>query len=150
MRRLDGFYLVLVIVHLIFLSGCCESYEQPQPARPKQVSGWKDSYFNGVHSVTELLLREGESIEGDRIGVKVISISPLEKCVKTFSEPKTPGAVLRIYRVADQQVLFEGTVMGGAMSLQGSPLSGPEFDLSVLFVDGIDTKERWVWFDLRK
>jgi hypothetical protein len=150
MLRLDGFYLVLVIVHLIFLSGCCEPYEQPQPARPKQVSGWKDSPFSGVHSVAELILKEEESSENGRIGVKVVSISQPEKCVKTFSEPKTPEAVVRIYRVVDQQVLFEGTVSGGAKSLAGSPLSNPEFGISVLFIDGINTKERWVWFDLRE
>ncbi len=150
MIRWQGFHVLLLIVQLILLGGCCEPYEAPQPDRPKQVSGWKDSYFGGVHSVAELLLREGESSEGDRIGIKVVSISQLQKCVKTFSEPKTPEAVLRIYRVGDQQVLFEGTVMGGAASLRGSPLSGPEFDLSVLFVDGINTKERWVWLDLRR
>lgn len=98
MLRLDGFYLVLVIVYLIFLSGCCEPYEQPQPARPKQVSGWKDSHFSGVHSVAELVLKEEESSENGRIGVKVVSISQLEKCVKSFSEPKPHEAVLRIYR----------------------------------------------------
>ncbi len=138
------------VVHLIFLGGCCERYEQPRPSRPKQVSGWTDSDFGGVHSVAELLLKEGESSENDKIGIEVVSISQLETCVKTFSEPKTPEAVVRIYRVADRQVLFESSIRAGAEKLERSVLSGPEFGVSVLFIDGINTKERWVWLDLRK
>jgi len=129
----------------------CRTYKQnPLPARPEHVSGWKEEAFDGVHSLAELVLDQGKSSESGELGVEVVSISPYETRASFFDHPIGPEAVLRFYRVSDHEVIQDKTVFMGGANLEGSLISEAEFGIKGVYVNAINTKERWVWFDLRR
>jgi hypothetical protein len=136
---------------MVFSSGCCLSQEPSQTVRPDKVEGWKDSYFSGVHSIAELVLSTGESSDNGELGVKVIEIISPEPCAEGYAA--MPKAVLSFYRASDKHVLCEATFTSGGTFLgNGPPYSHctPEVSLSAISIKAINTKEGWVWFDLRK
>lgn len=128
----------------------CTYRQENLPARPEQVRGWKERAFDGVHSMAELVLDQGKSSEGGELGVEVVSISPYETRGSFFDHPTGPEAVLRFYRVSDHQLIQDKTVFMGGANLEGSPISEPQFGIKGIYVNAINTKERWVWFDLRR
>jgi len=131
--------------------GCRTHRQENLPAWPEHVRGWKDEAFDGVHSLAELVLDQGKSSESGELGVEVVSISPYETRASFLDHPNSPDAVLRFYRVSDHQLIQDMTVFSGGRSLQeGSPISEPEFGIEWIYVNAINTKERWVWFDLRR
>ena len=144
------FYWVLLSVYLAFTFGCSKSNEQPEPVRPDHVNGWRDEYSeSGVHYIGEFMLREGESTDNGKFGIKIVSIPP-RKRQPLFEEPPPPEAVIRFYRVADQQVLCERTIMPGNGRMDTwCPYLSSDFGIDVMGVREINTVERWVWFDLR-
>lgn len=56
--------------------------------------------------------------------------------------------MLRFYKVSDHQVIQDETVFMGGANLAGSSIS--EFGINGIYVNAINTKERWIWFDLRR
>src|SRR5215813_7314934 len=132
----------------VSLMGC--TYKQkPLPARPEQVRGWKDKAFDGVDSLAELVLDQGKSSENGQLGVEVVSISPYETKASPFDHPNPPDAVLRFYRVSDHKLIQDINVFPGGRNLEeGSPIS--EFGIHGIYVNAINKKERWLWFDLRR
>jgi len=137
---------------LLMLSGaCCSAQEREQPGPPKKVQGWKDSYSGGVHSIGELLLHKGDSSDNGRIGVKVLDIIIPRSGAEGYAG--MPKVVLRFYRPSDKQTLCEATFTeGGTVMGTGPPYPHckPEVGLSAISVNAINTKDLWVWFDLRK
>ena len=129
----------------------CSTQERRQPDPPKTVEGWKDSYFGGVHSIAELVLHKGESSDNGKLGVKVLDIvAPKSGSEGYASEPK---AVLQFYTPSEKKILCEATFTeGGTVMGTGPPYPycGPEVGLSAISVNAINTKDNWVWFDLRK
>jgi hypothetical protein len=140
-----------ILVIACFYAGCCSPQERAQPTRPEKVAGWKDAYFSGVHSIGEFVLRKGESTEKGELGVRVVDIIPPQPCSEGYaSEPK---AVLRFYEPASGKVLCEATFApGGTVVGEGPPFPycTPEVGLSAISVNAINTKDNWVWFDLRR
>ena len=136
----------------VLLAACsaCVSYKQAQPTRPTQVRGWIQQSGKGVDSLAELLLNEGESSENGAIGVKVLRISPEIKRVGVFDHPPQPEAVLRFYRVSDQEPVKDVTVWTGGRVVNESVLSDPDFGIQAIYVNGISTRDRWIWLDLRR
>ena len=146
-----GLSLSLIMTFVVLFGGCCSSQERRQPDPPKKVEGWKDSYFGGVHSVVELLLHKGESSDNGKLGVKVIDIVAPQPGAEGYAgEPKV---VLQFYRPSDKQILCEATFAeGGTVIGTGPPYPHCTADvgLSAISVSAINTKDNWVWFDLRK
>jgi len=144
------FGLTLLAVAFVY-AGCCSPQERAQPARPEKVDGWKDSYFSGVHSVGEFVLSKGESTEKGQLGIKVIDIIPPKPCSEGYAaEPKV---VLTFYRPSDGKVVCEATFApGGTVLGEGPPYPycTSEIGLSAIYVNAINTKDNWAWFDLRK
>jgi len=139
----------LVCYLALSLTGCTRTYRQHNlPARPEQVRGWKEKVFDGVHSMAELVLDEGQSSEGSELGVEVVSISSYETRGGVFDHPTGPTAVLRFYRVSDHKVIQERAESSGGANLWESALS--EYGIKGIYVNAINTKERWIWFDLRR
>jgi hypothetical protein len=127
---------------------CTRIYRQENlPNRPKSVKGWKVEAFDGVTSMAQLLLDEGQSSEDEKIGVAVVSISPYETRGGLFDHPTGPTAVLRFYRVSDHMVIQQRAESTGGSTFSESALS--EYGINAIYVDAINTKERWVWFELR-
>jgi hypothetical protein len=139
------------VCYLTVSSMGCTYKQKPLPARPEDVSGWKDEAFDGVHSLAELVLDEGKSSESGQMGIEVVSISPYETRASPLDHPNPPDAVLRFYRVSDHQLIQDMTVSPGGRNLkEGTPISEPPFGINGIYVNAINTKERWVWFDLRR
>jgi hypothetical protein len=133
-------------------TGYCSSAQEPeQPTAPAKVAGWKDTYSDGVHSVAELFLRKRESSHNDRVGVEVIDIIKPQAGAEGYAGMRK--VVLRFYSAADKRTLCESTFTEGGTSMgNGPPYAhcGPDLGLSAISVYAINTKDNWVWFDLRK
>ena len=142
--------LIWIVILLVF-GGCFSARERQQPRPPREVQGWKDSAFGGVHSIGELVLHKGESSDNGKLGVKVLDIVAPEPCSEGYAS--MPKVVLQFYRPSDKQVVCEaaftegGTVMGTGPPY---PHCKPEVGLAAISVNAINTKDLWVWFDLRK
>lgn len=127
------------------LQGCCIPWQQPQPACPSSVRGWHTSNESTVRVLGEFILDEGQATESksESLGIQVLKISPLITCLGQFSEPPRKEVRLRIYRPKGGQTICETTTSEGSGSLRcGSS------QLPTMSVNGINTKERWVWFSL--
>jgi hypothetical protein len=143
--------LSLISVFLILPGACCSPQEREQPHPPEKVAGWKDSYSGGVHSVGELFLRKGDSSDNGKIGVKVIDVVVPQPGSEGYAS--MPKVVLQFYKPSDKQVLCEATFTeGGTFMGAGPPYPHckPEVGLAAISVNAINTKDKWVWFDLRK
>jgi hypothetical protein len=92
----------------------------------------------------EFVLEEGRSTESDRLGIEVVKISPMVTCLGHLEEPPRKKVTLKIYRPSDKEVLCEATTGEDSGDLQcanGHQL--PSFS-----INGINTKERWVFLSL--
>lgn len=144
--------LALVSGILILSSGFCwSSQEREQPVAPKKVSGWKDTYSSGVHSIGELYLHKGTSSDNGNLGVEVIDVVKPQAGAEGYAG--MPKVILRFYRAADKRTLCEATFTEGGTSIGDGPPyphCKPDLGLSAVSVNAINTKENWVWIDLRK
>jgi hypothetical protein len=143
--------LGLTPIFLVISIGFCSTQEREQPSPPKRVQEWKDTYSGGVHSIGELLLHKGESSDNGKIGVKVLDIMTPQPGSEGYAS--MPKVVLQFYRPTDKQILCEATFTEGGTSMGNGPPyphCEPDVGLSAISVNGINTKDGWVWFDLRK
>ena len=136
---------ILSISLLLLTVGCCLPWEQPQQRHPGAVPGWERSRIHTVQILGTFVLKKGESTESAKLGVEVVEISPLVTCLRMFQEPPMRAAVLRFYDPAGRRVLCETSVREGGGGLQ----CGNGAHLPGIYVNAINTKEGWVWFDLR-
>jgi hypothetical protein len=141
---------ILVCLLSLYIHTACKSYNRDQPLPPAHVRGWVEENKGGVHSLAEILLKEGESSENGTLGVTVISISRELKSVGVFDHPPPPEATLRFYRVSDKEPLQDVTVWTGGRAVNKPPLPGPDFGIHFIYVNQINTRDRWIWFDLRR
>jgi hypothetical protein len=148
--RILVFSLILGI--LILYSGFCSSaQERDQPTAPEKVAGWKDTYSAGIHSIGELFLHKGSLSDNGSIGVEVVDVVKPQAGAEGYAG--MPKVVLRFYRPADKQIICEATFTEGGTSMGNGPPyphCKPDVGLSAISVNAINTKENWVWFDLRK
>jgi hypothetical protein len=149
MKRERKLHSVMTGFIVLCLLVTCKPYQQYQPARPTEVRGWVERKHSGVDSLAELLLSEGESSDNGSLGIKVVSITPEVKSVGIFDHPPQPEAVLRFYRVPDQELVQDVRVWMGGRIIDGSRISA-EFGVSAIYVNQISTRDRWIWLDIRK
>jgi len=137
---------------LCFLtSGCCQlfSKEDPQPTRPNVTSTWTEQTdLFGVRTVGFFVMNKGETTDNGRLGVKVIDVLPKE-CACMSCEPTYPRVKIAFYRPSDNKILCEGEFQGIA-SLEVMAKCDPGMGISHIGINAINTKEKWVSFDLRK
>jgi len=115
------------------------------------VSGWKDTYSSGVHSIGELYLHKGTSSDNGNLGVEVIDVVKPQAGAEGYAG--MPKVILRFYRAADKRTLCEATFTEGGTSIgTGHPTLTVSRILVYLAisVNAINTKDNWVWIDLRK
>lgn len=137
---------------LCFLtSGCCQLFSKadPQPTRPNVTSTWREQTdLFGVRTVGFFVMNKGETTDNGLLGVKVIDILPKEcKCMSC--EPTYPRVKIAFYRPSDNKILCEGEFQGNA-SLEVMAKCDPGMGISHIAINAINTKEKWVSFDLRK
>jgi len=145
--------LSLVTGLLILYSGFCSSAQEneKQPGPPEKVAGWKDTYFSGVHSIGELFLHKGESSDNGNIGVEVVDVVKPQPGAEGYAGMRK--VVLRFYQAADKRTICEATFTEGGTAIGNGPPyphCKPDLGLSAISVNAINTRDNWVWFDLRK
>jgi hypothetical protein len=136
----------------LLTSGCCQlfSKEDPQPARPNVTSTWTEQTDSfGVRTIGFFVMNKGEAIDNGRLGVKVIDVLPME-CECMSCEPTYPRVKIAFYRPSDNKVLCEGDFFKGSASLEITAKCDPGMGISHLAINAINTKDKWVSFDLRK
>ncbi|HLA12648.1 MAG TPA: hypothetical protein VJ023_18825 [Pyrinomonadaceae bacterium] len=135
-----------------FIRGCC-SAKLPEPAHPGPLAGWKESQEGGVHTVGTLVLKEGESSDNGKIGVKVVDITAANPCAEYGSLQSLPRVKMQFYKAPQQTVICEELLTAGSgTSLIAGPCGENIADLGVttISVNAINATEGWVWFELRK
>jgi hypothetical protein len=142
------FLVALTALSVSFLTACCRE-QVPQPNRPTDVRGWKESRSGAVNYICSLVLHEGESSDNGKIGVNVISIIPPDLCAERDSFLGTARARLKFFSPSDGQVVCEVTVLDRANAdLESSSYCGPNGMLKVISVSAINTKEKWIALSL--
>jgi hypothetical protein len=149
------YYLMRVLLGILTLSSgsCCQlsSMSRDTPDRPYIKSTWNESLIDGFTSIGPLILNKGESSDNGSLGVKVIDFIP-RSCSSFLSHsPGQPKAVFQFYRPSDNHVLCEVTLSGPANSrIDLEEMCGTKIGISVVGINGINAKDGWVSFDLRK
>ena len=87
---------------LLAMSGCCRPVESNTPP-PAQVKGWQTVQVRGKDPIGEFVLKKGESVENQTIGIELVDVAPGENC--WYKEWRNDGAVVRIFRVSDKQTI---------------------------------------------
>ena len=134
----------LSVCGVLFLAGCCRPWEQPQPTRPVSVRGWNPNQTGTVRTIGEFVLEEGQSTQSETLGIQIVKISPLVSCLGPLAEPPRKEMTIRIYRPGDGRTLCETVESEGSGILH----CGKDLKLPSKSVNGINTKERWVWISL--
>jgi hypothetical protein len=121
------------------------------PDRPKVKSTWNESQIYGFTSIGPLVLNKGESSDNGSLGVKVIDFIP-RSCNSFLSHsPNQPKVVLQFYRPSDNHIFCEATLSGPANSpIDREEICGTRTGISTVGINGINAKDGWVSFDLRK
>lgn len=146
--RLDSqkFTLFVLIVVLPALSGCCRSVDS-NPSRPNQVRGWQEFGEGPTKSIGEFVLKKGESIDNHIVAVQLLDTAKGRSCDGT--ESSGPSALVRFYRVSDQQTILEIQLTAGNTRLINFNRSlVEEYGLDTIFIRGINTQDDWIWFEL--
>lgn len=146
--RLDSreFALVVLIIVLPSLSGCCRSVDS-NPSRPNQVRGWQEFGSGPSKSIGEFVLQKGQSTDNHIVGVQLVDTVKGRSCSGT--ESTGPSALVRFFRVSDQETLLELQLTAGNTRLINfnRPLV-EEYGLDTIFIRGINTQDSWIWFEL--
>jgi hypothetical protein len=137
--------LTVLVLSVLTTAGCCRPWQEPQPTRPSNAVGWKRSRDGTVQVLGQFVLNKGETTVGDRLGITVTNISPLINCLTPMQEPPAKEVTLKFFNPSNQQILCETTVREGGGTLQ----CGKPTNLPTISVNGINTRDGWIWFDLR-
>lgn len=142
--------IAVLLLYCFAVSGCCQldSTQNKQPSRPNVKSTWSERTDFGVTSIGFFVMNKGESIENGKLGVRVIDIIPKE-CRCMMCEPTFPRAIIAFYRPSDGKILCQGEFQGTA-DLVVMAKCDPAVGISHIAINAINTKEKWVSFDLRK
>lgn len=155
MQRLSQ--LVLVLTGLMCSACVCHpslyrNVAVDTPTRPNIKTSWSESHDYGFTSVGQFLLNRGESTDNGKLGIRVVDFLP-SKCRSLFAEyPDPPRVVLEFYRPGDKLVLCTVTLDGpiANSSIDREEMCGNKTGFSVVGINGLNTHDGWVSFDLRK
>jgi hypothetical protein len=139
---------------LALLSGsCCQlsPMSRDTPKRPEIKSTWNESHDFGMTRFGPFILSTGESIDNGSLGVRIVRFIPRSCGSFLDHSPEQPKAVFQFYRPSDHQVLCEVPLSGPANSrIDLDEMCGAKTGISVVGINGINARDGWVSFDLRK
>ena len=139
--------LAVTISALPIFSGCCRSVDSAV-SHPNQIRGWQEFGHGPTKSVGEFVVKKGEAIDNHNVAIEVLGITQGRSCFGT--ESTGPSARLRFSKVADRQTILEIDLTAGNTRLISFNRSlVEEYGLDTISIRGINTKEGWVWFELR-
>jgi hypothetical protein len=140
---------VLFIVAAYSLYRYVEYQVQFRPERVENPSGWEPYRVGGgITVVGEFVLKKGESTDNGKLGVKVLDITPGPPSPPYVTNIESDGskAVLRFYNATDQSVICDFTDEASSTGSDTRYICGGKLPFSNLRVEGIDSKEGWVYF----
>jgi hypothetical protein len=140
--------LTVGLLSATLVTGCgrCTKSPWPQPDRPTQVDGWKQTKDDGVTFRAVLLLRKGESSANGKFGVRVTDIIEGNPCCGDPSPLCDRRARIQFFRSGDGQILCE---LEPSDRGNNAISCGDQIGVSVIGVRAINTADGWVLFDLR-
>jgi hypothetical protein len=137
----------IAISGLLTFSGCCRSVDS-NPSLPAKVRGWQESGQGATKSIGEFVLKKGESIDNHNVAVQLVEITKGRSCVGT--ESSAPSARVRFFRVSDKRTILEIDLTAGNTRLINFNRSlVDEYGLDTISIRGINTKDGWLWFEVR-
>jgi hypothetical protein len=144
-------HCLILTASLLLTGGCCQEVDFT-PERPAKVRGWARYEQNGTLVVGEFLLKEGESVDNGLIGVELTKVRAPQKCNEPFAENLViPHASLRFFDVKSKQTILETLARQGATErLINSDFPAEKYGVGSVLVREINTREKWVWFELTK
>ena len=141
---------IFMIALALVSSGCCRTYYYDLPSRPR-VQGWKkqSSSTSTILTIGSFLLEKGQSTENERLGVRLVDLTPARHCIGLLSEPSSAKIVLQFYRPSDRRVLCETTESIAGISSSGNLNCPDESELPPsVAIRAYNAKEGWVWLEL--
>ena len=143
------FFFLWLVLPLLLTSGCCQQLDS-DPARPGNVRNWQEfQRADGIEVVGEFLLQKGEATEDRGLGIQLIETIQGKECRGT--ESTGPAAVVRFYRAATKEKILEIELKKANTNLiTFSPALVEAYGISTISITEVNTKERWLWFELWK
>jgi len=138
----------LIFILMGFSLGCGCVRDDVTPPRPSSVRGWQSVREGGVNFTAEFLLKVGEKVQNDRVGIELIKINPPEKCYGYLAEWKPAEVVIKFYRIPDGELLMERTFGMGNTLFYDHPIGDDPFNIAGISIAFVNTKEGWVFFNL--
>src|SRR5262249_17605345 len=122
------------------------------PDPPTSVRGWREFNEQGIHAIGEFLLRNGESVENGMFGVQLVETITPKRCSDPWAEDDvTPRALIRFYEVPSKHVILETKVRKQAnLRLVDFDFPASKYGVGAISVREINTRDKWVWFELWK
>ena len=143
--RLSRVCVPLVLGTLLVSSGCCRTL-QSDPPQPTSIKGWSEFDRNGIRVIGEFLLRKGQPMENDDLGIELVKTIAFQECSDPGAENDPfPGAFLRFYSVPSKKTLVEVEIR---KSTSASIHSISKRQVNAIFAREINTKDPWVWIEL--
>lgn len=148
---INGFLFIALTTFTTLSRGCC-SARPPEPAHPGSVAGWNQSHEGSVDTVAMLVLKQGESSDNGRVGVKVVEIIAGDPCAGYGTLQSSPRVRMQFYQPSHQKVLCEELLTAGSGT---SLIAGPcrqtigDFGITAISTNAINATDGWVWFELR-
>lgn len=133
---------------MLLTTSCCRTVHS-DPASPTSTRGWKAFSEQGINAVGEFLIKKGQSVENESLGVELISTIAPRKCSDPGAEQDMfPKAVVRFYAVPSKQTLAEVQIRKSTSTSLHLPVT--DYGVNAIFAREINTKDGWIWFELWK
>ena len=120
-----------------------------QPEWPNGTPRWLSNPSidnSGIRLLGVLVLKKGESTDNGKIGVRVIDIVEGDACAH-FAFSKSRKAVIEFFAPKDNRIICQVTLLEHSTGTLDCP---DELGISAYGVQAINTRDRWVLFDLRE
>jgi hypothetical protein len=142
-------YVFSAMVVLLSSNCCSEMRQLNEPERPSKVRGWDEWRDGGTVIKGIFLLNKGESTDNGKTGIRLVETYPGKCGLFPFGEREYPKAKLQFYRVSDQAVLCESIFFRGGMRLV-PPICETDLEWSGIEINDINSKDKWIVFNLRE
>ena len=144
------YYVFCVLVALLSSSCRSDMRKLNEPERPSKVRGWDELRHGDTVIKGIFLLNRGESTDNGKMGIRLVDTYAGKCGFFPFREREYPQAKLQFYRVSDQTILCEPIFFRGAIMTLKPPICGADLEWSGIEINDINSKDKWIVFNLRE
>jgi len=139
-----------LVLSLILQGSCMLMQKRVEPSYPTNVSGWQAYVRQGVKFRGSFVLKKNETTSDGNIQIKLTDVSPPDSMAEPGSHNSRPRAHLQFTRVADQNVICEGTYAEDEGRTLAADCGDTIESLGIIGIGirAINLKEKWVFFEL--